>query len=736
MKRVWNHPPEKSDGRKYWRSLGELENTPEFRSWLEREFPAGAAELAGNDLTRRSFLRLMGASTALAGFGLASCRRPEAHLVPFTESVEWSIPGKSLFYATAMPRTAGALPLIVETVDGRPIKIEGNPLHPASGGGTDAYAQASVIDLYDPDRSKEWLHRGTMRDAAAFAQYLTELHGRAATDGGKGLAFLLDEVVSPTRERLRDEILRRYPAATWAVYSPLGSEEETAAASTAFSAGVRLVPRLENADVILSLDSDFLSCEFAGIEPVRAFSRGRRAASPQDRMNRLYVIEPRYTVTGGMAEHRLRARASEIANHAEALVRLTVEMTAASDLAGLVASASRGPDAADRWLTECARDLTTARGRSLVIAGSRQPARVHLLAHAMNAALGNLGKTTVALPEFSKPAASLIELATKMRAGEISDLIILGGNPVYNAPVDLAWGALQKSVPHVTHLSDYVDATSLLSEWHIPAAHFLESWGDSRAPDGSLLAIQPMILPLWGGISQLEVLAGFLDGFEPPESAPPFPPIVRQGVHVPLPDPPPVLKEVRQTFELLTKPAAGEADAAWREFLRSGFAKDTAPAASFASFNAAAVAAELRTRRDQDLTVMTSRDDSFEVVFPGDYTMYDGRYINNGWLQETPDPVTKLTWDNAALLSAATATKIGVRNGELMDVNVAGRTLRVPALIVPGHADGTIAIALGYGQDGSGAVLRNRRDSACDGREIRPRGHARALEHGRSRPCS
>ncbi|MBA3351339.1 MAG: TAT-variant-translocated molybdopterin oxidoreductase, partial [Blastocatellia bacterium] len=321
MKRIWKHPPEKQGGRKYWRSLGELENTPEFRTWLEREFPAGAAELAGNDLTRRSFLRLMGASTALAGFGLASCRRPEAHLVPFTESVEWSIPGKSLYYASSMPRAGGSLPLIVETVDGRPIKIEGNPLHPASGGGTDAYAQASVIDLYDPDRSKEWLHNGTRSDAAAFDRYLSDLHGRAGANAGSGVAFLLDDVISPTRERLRDEILARYPAATWSVYSPLANEDENAAVSTAFGAGLRLIPRLENADVILSLDSDFLSCEFGGIEPVRAFSRGRRAASPQDRMNRLYVIEPRYTVTGGMADHRLRARASEIAKHAESLVR-------------------------------------------------------------------------------------------------------------------------------------------------------------------------------------------------------------------------------------------------------------------------------------------------------------------------------------------------------------------------------------------------------------------------------
>src|SRR6059058_4986106 len=210
MKRVFQHPPAPTSGRRYWRSTDELADTPEFREWLEREFPSGADQLNGDEWSRRSFLKLMGASFALAGFGLTSCRRPEAHLLPFSKSVEWAIPGKALYYATAMPRRNGALPLVVATVDGRPIKVEGNPLHPASGGGTDAFAQASVLDLYDPARSKHFVEKGEWRDRAAFENYLKDLRGRIG--GGEGLAFIVEETVSPTRERLRTELEKTFPA--------------------------------------------------------------------------------------------------------------------------------------------------------------------------------------------------------------------------------------------------------------------------------------------------------------------------------------------------------------------------------------------------------------------------------------------------------------------------------------------------------------------------------------------
>ncbi|MDQ6860369.1 MAG: TAT-variant-translocated molybdopterin oxidoreductase, partial [Verrucomicrobiota bacterium] len=328
MKRILEHPPQPTTGRRYWRSVGEMSETPEFREWLEREFPAGADQLNGDEWSRRSFLKLMGASMALAGFGLTSCRRPEAHLFPFSKSVEWAIPGKALYYATAMPRRSGALPLVVATVDGRPIKIEGNPLHPTSGGGTDAFAQASILDLYDPARSKRFVERveksstgehdrkdgrmpkgpgkwvGETRERPAFDQYLEQL--RPQIGDGSGMAFFVEETLSPTRERLRRDLERVYPKMRWCRYEPLLSEAQNYSTMMSFGENSRLIPRFERADVILALDSDFLDCGEGDVASARAFGARRRVGSAKDTMNRLYVVENRYTLTGAMADHRLR----------------------------------------------------------------------------------------------------------------------------------------------------------------------------------------------------------------------------------------------------------------------------------------------------------------------------------------------------------------------------------------------------------------------------------------------
>nr|MBA2432585.1 TAT-variant-translocated molybdopterin oxidoreductase [Chthoniobacterales bacterium] len=313
MKRVFEHPPESATGKRYWRSPGELDDTPEFREWLEREFPAGAAQLEGDEVSRRSFLKLMGASMALAGLGgLSSCRRPEYHILPFSKSVEWTIPGKALYYATAMPRRTGALPLVVATVDGRPIKIEGNPLHPASGGATDAFAQASILDLYDPVRSKRYIHKGKTSDRAAFEKYLAELRPRLEAEGGAGLAFVVEETHSPTRERLRTELERRYPRMRWCSYEPLMTEAQNFATQMSFGDNSRLVPRFDRADVVVALDSDFLDCGEGDVAGARAFAARRRVAAAKDTMNRLYVVENRYSLTGAMADHRLRVPASQI----------------------------------------------------------------------------------------------------------------------------------------------------------------------------------------------------------------------------------------------------------------------------------------------------------------------------------------------------------------------------------------------------------------------------------------
>ena len=306
MKRVFHHPAEPANGTKYWRSLGELNDTPEFRQWLEHEFPAGVAELNGAEWSRRDFVKLMSASMALAGVGLTSCRRPELHLVPFTKNVEWTIPGKFLYYATAMPRRTGGIPLIATTVDGRPIKLEGNPLHPASRGGTDTFVQASILDLYDPTRSKRFVQKGKGSTHDEFEKFLGELRNNILSDNGDGLAFLVEETNSPTRERLRAELETKFPGMRWCVYEPRLGQEANVAMQSAFGPNARVLPKLDRADVILALDSDFLDCGQGDLETIRAFTSRRRVSSPKDSMNRLYVVEQRFTLTGAMADHRLR----------------------------------------------------------------------------------------------------------------------------------------------------------------------------------------------------------------------------------------------------------------------------------------------------------------------------------------------------------------------------------------------------------------------------------------------
>src|SRR3989454_5047329 len=361
MKRVFHHPPEPSNGTKYWRSLGELKDTPEFRQWLEREFPEGAAELNGDEWSRRDFVKLMGASMALAGIGLTSCRRPEMHLVPFTKSVEWTIPGKFLYYATAMPRRTGAIPLIATTVDGRPIKLEGNPLHPASGGTTDTFVQASILDLYDPSRSQRFVHKGKTSNRTEFDTYVGTLRKALTNQQGDGLAFLVDETHSPTRERLRTELEKILPALRWCVYEPLLSQEQEFAAQNAFGSDVRVLPKFDRADVVLALDSDFLDCGQGDLASVRAFTSRRRVNAPKDNMNRLYVVENRFTLTGAMADHRLRCPASQIAASAHALAGKILAGTNDAGLGSVIGSlrapalnAFAAGTFDERWLSEAA----------------------------------------------------------------------------------------------------------------------------------------------------------------------------------------------------------------------------------------------------------------------------------------------------------------------------------------------------------------------------------------------
>ncbi|MDQ2866868.1 MAG: TAT-variant-translocated molybdopterin oxidoreductase [Verrucomicrobiota bacterium] len=691
MKRVVSHPPAPTSGRRYWRSTGELSDTPEFRSWLEREFPSGAAQLNGDEWSRRSFMKLMGASVALAGFGIASCRRPEMHLVPFTKSVEWTIPGKPLYYATAMPRRNGGIPLLVTTVDGRPIKLDGNPLHPAAAGGSDAFVQASILDLYNPMRAQRFAEKGDTRDAAAFEKYLAGLRGKISADGGAGLAFLVEETHSPTRERLRDELAKSFPQMRWCVYEPISGDAQNFATKSGFGENTRLVPKVESADVILALDSDFLDCGEGGIATAKAFSSRRRVGSAKDAMNRLYVVENRFTLTGAMADHRLRLPASQIPAFAHALATKIASATNDAGLSGMLSGLAAAAFEA-KWLEEAANDLISKSGASLVLAGPHQPVLVQMLVHGINAALKNIGRTLL-VREFPKNPRdlSILALADAMAKGSVKQLFILGSNPAFTAPLMLAtdpqsnealdWSDLQKRVPDVVRLGYYEDETSALSQWNVPATHFLESWGDALSGEGHHLAIQPMILPLFGGWSELDLMNALLG--QPKVEGPEL---------------------VQESFRATNPP--GDPAAAWSNFLHDGFAshvelRDRAP-----NYNGAG-AAEVRALWQ---TPPAPTAESPEIVLVRDYSIDDGRYINNAWLQEMPDPITKLTWDNAALISPKYAKALGVGNGDLIKISVTDaakkpdgspivRELVAATLVAPGAADFSLTLSLGYGRD-------------------------------------
>ena len=687
MKKIFQHPPEPTTGKKYWRSLDQLANTPQFKSWLEREFPAGADEFNAGGVSRRSFLKLMGASTALAGLSLSSCRRPEKHLVPFTKSAEWAIPGKPLFYASSMPHRTGAQPLIITTHDGRPTKIEGNPLHPASNGATGTFAQSTLLDMYDPDRSSAFRHAGQKSDAAEFDKWLENLTGDLGKNGGDGLAFLVEENNSPTRARLRQEITEKYPKAVWSVYEPLGADAAALAHKTVYGDGVKVSSKLDKADVILALDSDFLGGGEENISAVRAFSSRRRVSKPDDTMNRLYVVENRYTVTGGMADHRLRLPVSKIGAFTLALAELL--NVAPGLLSALKTSMGPGASATgydEVWIKEMAKDLLSAKGRSIVLAGARLPVTVHLLVNAINDSLGNLGVTVTGSASDEKPASDIGSLAALIKDKKVTTLFIFGGNPVYNAPSDLDWTNLQKSVPTVVRLGLHEDETSANSLWHVPGTHFLETWGDGFAVDGSYVSIQPMILPLFGGWSELDILARLLGQPKP------------KGPEL-----------VQETFKALANPS--NFDTAWNKFLHDGFLggdenRLNSRTLAFDATNAASF-------HGDNVSIQALGDD-FEIVFSTDSKMDDGRYANNGWLQELPESITKLTWDNAASMSMATAKEIGIDPGrelgkqdyETIEITVNGSKIEIPVLIAPGHADRSISIPLGYGRSFNGRVCK------------------------------
>ncbi|MBK8048252.1 MAG: TAT-variant-translocated molybdopterin oxidoreductase [Anaerolineales bacterium] len=651
-------------GRAYWRGLEELLDTEAFREFLHREFPRQASEWLPS-LSRRRFLQLMGASLALSGLTSCAGAAPEK-IVPYVRAPEETIPGHPLFFATAMQLGGYALGLLAQSQLNRPTKLEGNPDHPASLGATDAFAQASILTLYDPDRAQEVTHEGNLSSWADFLAALGPQLERQRTKGGAGLRILTESVTSPTLYSQLQAIQTQFPNAVWHQYEPVNRDNVYAGAQLAFDTAVEPVYRLDQASVIVSLDADFVSAMPGHVRYARDFASGRRVETSSERAhNRLYAIESSPSLVGAEADHRLALRAAEVETFARALAQAVSDEAAVDE--------DRATVIPEDWVAAVAQDLLANTGAGLVIAGDHQPPIVHALAHAINDRLGNAGKTVYYIaPVVANPVnqtESLRALVDAMAAGKVELLLILSANPVYNAPADLGFPDALAQVPFRVHLGLYADETGAQSQWQIPETHYLEAWSDGRGHDGAATIQQPLIQPLYAGRSAHELLDAVIN-----------------------PEPRSDHDIVREAWR--QRAGSGDFDAFWQRSLHDGVVADS---------TGSPVSVTL-SNFDLSTPAVPLTPGTLEINFRPDPTTWDGRFANNGWLQELPKPLTKLTWDNAALFSPTTAAEFGLASGDLIELSYRNRTVQAPVWIQPGHADGAVTVHLGYGRTHAGQV--------------------------------
>ncbi|MBI3682815.1 MAG: TAT-variant-translocated molybdopterin oxidoreductase [Acidobacteria bacterium] len=647
---------EGKSGQQYWRSLEELADTVEFQAYIEDEFP----HREGLDrLDRRNWLKFLGASLGLAG--LTACtRQPLEKIVPYVKIPEEFSGNRPLFYATAHMLGGYASGILAESHYGRPTKAEGNPEHPSSLGSTDIFAQASLLAMYDPDRSQAVFHEGRISNTASFWAALTVIREKHAAAKGAGLRMLTETITSPSLIDTMKLLLEQMPQARWHVWDAVTSDGARAGAKLAFGEPVSHHYRLESANAILSLDSDFLYLGPGAVRYARDFAGRRKPETGKARMSRFYVAEVHPTVTSSLADHRLAVRSSEV----EAIAR-----SLAAKLG--VAVETSGTSPYDAWIATVAKDLEAHKGASLVVAGDQQPAIVHALAHAINEKLGNAGKTVVYTePLEGNPTPhldSLRELAEDINAGKVETLIVLSANPVFTAPPDLKIQDAYMKVKNRIHLGLYRDETGNISHWHVPQAHPLETWGDARAHDGTITTIQPLIEPLYGGKTELEMLAA-LTG--------------KQG-----------------TNQALWKRY-------WRNRIKSPDFENQLQKTLHDGFwaNSAAAARQMPVKGDLKSVAPAPPASGIEITFRPDPTVLDGRFANNGWLQELPKPITKITWDNAAHIAPSTAEKLGVTTDDVIRLKLGDRTVKAPVWVTPGQARDTVTVHLGYGRKRAGNV--------------------------------
>jgi molybdopterin-containing oxidoreductase family iron-sulfur binding subunit len=685
-----------ADEKIYWRSVDQLANTERFQEILAREFPEGVSEHSGvlDDVSRRKFLGVVAASVALAG--MTSCRKPAREILPFNKRPDGMVPGLPREYATSLTRDGFAFGVLVRSNDGRPTKIEGNPLHPSSLGGTDSMLQAEILNLYDPGRSKHVRQRGQAAPSHASDGHATA-HGGAAEVGtdfakfqgfwsehvqalaakeGQGLHVLMPPTTSPTLLRLVETMRQTLPKMRFHRYSATASETSVEAARAV--TGKAVLPQFDftKADVVASFDSDFLGTDAPSLGWVRSWAKSRKIASRDGKVSRLYVAEATHTLTGSNADHRRRMSSGEVT---AGLLALAAKMNVGGPSMNQPLARFTAPlfaaDGTGKWLESLAADLTAAGPRGLVVVGPRQPLVAHAIAWAINSHLGSIGATkAMSAIEASEGVerrstfGDLAELAAAMKSGQVDTLICLGTNPVYDAPADFGFSDAYAKIPNTIHSGLWFDETAQASSWHIPMSHELEQWGDASAWDGTQSVIQPLIAPLHDATrSPIEMLAALLgDNREAYE-------IVREN-----------WRERR---------AGSDFESFWRKSLHDGVVAGRGVDVGV-SIDLLAV----RSALDGYSSPASPSKDSLEVVFRPCSKIWDGRYSNNAWQQEVPSAIERMTWDNAVFTSRKTAEDLGVSNGDVVKLTLDGRSVEGPIWIQPGHADYCVTLTFGYGR--------------------------------------
>ncbi|MHC4811875.1 MAG: TAT-variant-translocated molybdopterin oxidoreductase [Planctomycetota bacterium] len=678
--------------RRYWRSLDQLEDTPEFRELLHREFPEGITEPPQDPVSRRRFLGVVAAAVAMAG--LTSRRKPERRILPYAKRPEDTLPGVAEHYATSQVHDGYGVGVVMKSTDGRPVKVEGNKLHPMSLGGTSQHMQAEVLSLYDPARSRHPIdHRphehgddhdhddhGDEAAAPTFVEFETfwaNQRRQLKINQGKGLALLMAPTTSPSTLAMVARFKKTFPKATVHTWAAVNQDDAVAGTTLAFGHAMNPQYDLEQARVIVGFDSDHMACGSHALDIARQIAKARSLKDENDTLPRLYAIESYYTLTGASADHRFRVRAHEVGDTVMALAH-ELSTNHGVNMAGIDAPAAKdrsweynGKD----WIPILAKDLVQNRGKSCLICGPNQPPVVQAMVHALNAALGNAGKTVSYTPTPAGMARihgdTLDQLATAMGKGGVQTLVMLGTNPVYDAPADLEFGRKLENVETTVHVGLFEDETGAKCTWHVNQAHDLEAWGDIRAYDGTLSFVQPLIAPLFGGKSILEMLAVLIGGD------------TVNGYDL-----------VRQHWQL-QRAGGSNFEQWWARCLHDG----VVPKSAAGTVPGGLRWSDVRDAVQKHKPAPVASKDSLEVSFRADYTLHDGRYSNNAWLQELPDPMHKLTWDNAALMSRRTAEDLGVWNEDVVKFTLEGREVEAPVWILPGHADNSVTFHLGYGRE-------------------------------------